>query len=343
MSTAKTLALDPAWLPDALDAGRGVIRFARIDSGNIRREAFLDARKNGSVSDRAEARIGDVAGFLAAPKPASYIFHSAFCGSTLLARALDAPGRCLALKEPGILLDLVNARRAHTAYQSGALYEQHAEVILRLLDRPWADNEQVLVKPTNLVLPLAPQIARRGSPIVILYGSLHEFLVSILKKGEEGRAFVRKLFNIFAMDKGGGIASINPRQAMAMTDLQIAAIIWRHQIEEFDRLIASGVAAASLDYASFIADPEAILRAAAHALRLDLPAEAYTEAATGAVFQTDAKDAGRTFTARDRSEANADFETKFAAELTLIKSWAETLRLQRDFSLPLQKKLAPAL
>jgi hypothetical protein len=337
MTDAKTLARDPYWLPDALDPGRSLIRFARLDSEALRREAFLDARKNPAVSAWAEARIDDLAPHLPASPPASYIFHSAFCGSTLLARALDAPGRTIALKEPNILLDLANARRAHPDYQADAAWRRRRDIVLALVERRRAADERVIVKPTNLALPLAPAIIERGGPVLFLYGSLKEFLLSILKKGEEGRAFARKMFNILALDKSA-LGAIDPRQAMALTDLQAAALGWRHQLEEFDRLLAAAPASASLDFASLLADPATLLAAASKALRLDLPPEALA-AADGPVFRTDAKFSDRPFSAQTRESANADIESRHGAEIALIAAWAEQTRLSRDLKFPLAKAL----
>lgn len=338
MTDAKTLATSAEWLPDALDAGRGVIRFARISAEALRREAFLDARKNQSVTNWAEARIADLAPHISPAPPASYIFHSAFCGSTLLARALDVPGASLALKEPGILLDLVNARRAHPAFRSDIVYRQHTDIILGLLHRRRAPGEAILIKPTNLALPLAAEVIARGAPALFLYGSLREFLMSILKKGEEGRAFGRKMFNIFAMD-ATPLGAIEPRQAMSLTDLQTAALVWRHQIEEMIGLLGAAPAAASLDYGRFIADPAPALRAAAAALKLDLGAGALDAIASGPVFKTDAKFAATPFTAQTRKAANDDLESRHGPELSLIASWAEKLRLSRDLRLPLPNAL----
>ena len=340
MTDAKTLAIDPEWLPDALDAGRGVIGFVRIDSAALRREAFLDARKDQSVSARAEAKIDDLHAFAPAAAPAAYIFHSAFCGSTLLARALDRPGRSLALKEPNILLDLANARRVHPPYRSDEAFRRHAEIVFRLVERRRAPDERIVVKPTNLALPLAPVVIARGSPVLFLYGSLREFLLSILKKGEEGRAFGRKMFNIFSLDRTP-LGAIEPRQATGLTDLQAAALVWRHQLEEFGAMIAAAPRAATLDYESFIAAPARHMRAAAALFDLDLSPAMLDEIVSGPVFQADAKFSGKPFTAETRRAVNDDLESRHGADLAMITGWAERLRLARDIKLPLAKALAP--
>jgi hypothetical protein len=338
MTDPKTLATSAEWLPDALDAVRGVIRFAKIEADALRREAFLDARKNGAVTAWAEARIGDLVPHLKPSPPASYIFHSAFCGSTLLARALDMPDKSLALKEPGVLLDLVNALRANPAFKNNGVYRQHADVVLALLERRRSPGEAIVIKPTNLASPIAPLVIARGSPVLFLHGSLREFLFSLLKKGEEGRAFGRKMFNIFAKD-GTPLGAIEPRQAMSLTDLQTAALVWRHQIEEFIGIIASHPAASSLDYASFIADPAPYLRAAAKALKLDLNETVLAAVVGGPVFKTDAKFAASPFTAQTRKAANDDLESRHGAEISMIAAWAEKLRLSRDLKSPLPNAL----
>lgn len=94
MTTPDMLARDPAWLPEGYDAGRDVLRFAKIDRAGLVREAFLDGRMAGSVVARAEAPLAAVVAALkdAPPLPApAFIVHTAFCCSPLLARDLGLP------------------------------------------------------------------------------------------------------------------------------------------------------------------------------------------------------------------------------------------------------------
>lgn len=338
MPDARTLATDPNWFPDVLDAPKGVIRFARIARDALSAEAFLDQRKNNSVTAWADCRIDDIAPHVPKSPAPAFIYHSAFCGSTLLARALDAPGAVLSLKEPNILIDLVNARRVTPALQSGNRFEQIAGTILGLLSRPHVEGERVLIKPTNSASPLAALTNARGMPAIFLYGELRDFLISMLKKGEPQRAFIRQQFNIFALDPRG-LSQIAPRQAMSFTDLQVAALVWRHQLEEFERMLQSSPNAASLNFASLTASRDAVLRAVARHLSLPLNDQHIDGVMSGAVFQTHSKVAGEQYDAATRKGENEAIESRYENELKLIEDWIGPISLGVNMKPPLSRAL----
>ena len=100
---------DPAWFPVGWDAATDTFRFAGLDATRVGDAAFLDKRLGIDVvvtdhhlpGDAAEAvPAGEFAALRAAPleSPPAFLFHTAFCCSTLLARALHAPPRAMALK-----------------------------------------------------------------------------------------------------------------------------------------------------------------------------------------------------------------------------------------------------
>ncbi|RZL97642.1 MAG: hypothetical protein EOP68_26225, partial [Sphingomonas sp.] len=110
-SSIEEIARDPAWLPHRYDPGQDAIHFLPVPRATHRAATFLaDDYLPKSVPPivvrRAEAMA---AGPVAAPL--HFVFHSAFCLSTLLARAFDRPGWAMGLKEPMILHDIVGWRR----------------------------------------------------------------------------------------------------------------------------------------------------------------------------------------------------------------------------------------
>ena len=56
-------------------------------------------------------RREEAARLLGEQAPIHFIFHSAFCASTMLVRALDVPGSAMGISEPVILNDMVGWRR----------------------------------------------------------------------------------------------------------------------------------------------------------------------------------------------------------------------------------------
>ncbi|MEM9496258.1 MAG: hypothetical protein AAGA09_09665 [Pseudomonadota bacterium] len=337
------LVRDPAWLPDRLDMTKGVIQFARLDRNALVREAFLDERK--TASGMATAPIDAITPLLeksgggARPSPV-FLFHSAFCCSTLMARALDTPATTLSLKEPQITMDLANTYRMAATPNDVARIDRVRDIVFALLARPHEATERVLIKPTNTANNLAPVVARSSARILFLYGDLEGFLISVLKKGEPCKAFVRKQYTIFVLDKEG-VAAIPERQALALTDLQIAALVWRHQMELFARLLASaGDAAKSLDFRVLLDRPGEMLAAASKHLQLEHSEAQIAAAVAGPVFSTNAKFDDQSYDAGARARDEQDLIARHREELTMIGAWANSVQLSATpLSLPLANPL----
>ncbi len=327
--TPENLAADPAWFPHALDLERRNIEFARIDRAGLAHEAFLDGRMAGSVKATASAPIDVLAGLAKKPLHGpAFIFHTAFCCSTLMARALDIPGQILALKEPDILMGLANAYRMAKNEPARRDLDQTRDLILGLLARPHQENERVVIKVTNTANNLAPIMATSDARIIFLNGDLRGFLVSVLKKGEACKAFVRKQYTIFALDREG-VSAIPERQALGLTDLQIAALVWRHQMEMFARLLSAPGSdnLRSLGFRRLLDHPAETLLAANTHLALGADDAAIKAMATGSVFKKNAKFGDERYDAAARAKDEADLVARHNEELTMIENWAMQLML----------------
>ena len=131
---------DPAWTPHRYDAAQDTLAFARLPRETQRALPFLDPRYVKPELVSAPIPVSALQTFadaLSTP-PLHFIFHTAFCGSTLLTRALDAPGVSMGLKEPSVLVDIAAAWR-----REGATPKLDAVLAttLRLLARPFAPGE----------------------------------------------------------------------------------------------------------------------------------------------------------------------------------------------------------
>ena len=93
MTSSRTLPISP--------------RHARAPRrGAFATDDYLGKEDQPVVIGREEA-----AALLGAQAPIHFIFHSAFCASTMLVRALDVPGSAMGISEPVILNDMVGWRR----------------------------------------------------------------------------------------------------------------------------------------------------------------------------------------------------------------------------------------
>ncbi|MGH9404619.1 MAG: hypothetical protein ACRD3D_02150 [Terriglobia bacterium] len=95
------------YYPASVDLCRRVIWFAEIERETYRRAGFLVPKQAAMSEERYGFNLDDVLLHdLSLPiggAPSHYIFISAFCCSTLLARLLDRVPGCLVLREPSVL------------------------------------------------------------------------------------------------------------------------------------------------------------------------------------------------------------------------------------------------
>ena len=339
MAPLTELLKNPEWFPIGLSQDYRTIQFGRVSRDDLAEEAFLDQRMSGSIKAIQEHPVREIvaqAGEFPAELPV-FVFHSAFCCSTLLARAFDAPGRCLSLKEPDVLMGLANALRMQ---KDSAANTELLRVVLGLLARRFKPGESILVKPTNSANRLLAHVLDLGAPVLVLYGDLRSFLVSVIKKGEACKAFIRTQYNIFSLDDGG-LAGIPSRQAMTFTDLQVATLVWRHQLETFQRELTqrTGDNIVSLDFRKLLEEPAATLDAVARHLGLPHDRATLDDIARGPVFARNSKFSDRDYDAGQRARDEASLEQQHSDALKQIDEWARSLNLGTDFDLPLARRL----
>ncbi|MFK8020985.1 MAG: hypothetical protein AB8B86_14550 [Pseudomonadales bacterium] len=342
MTQKSTILADPSWFPASLDVESDRVGFAKITRQALAQEAFLDQRMAGSVTGQKSLLLSDllVETIDSSPLPV-FIFHSAFCCSTLLARALDAPNIALSLKEPDILMALANAIRVNKELQqSPQQTRRYSELLIKLLSRRFSNKEQLVIKPTNTANNILPLVAEMGAQIVILHSDLRSFLISVLKKGEPCKAFVRQQYNIFALDPNG-LGAIPQRQAMGFTDLQVAATVWRHQMELFQRTLSARPAnqVVSLDSKTLTSNASTVLPAVARHFGLNFSKALLNEVANGPVFQRNAKFSDEQYDSDQRDREASMIEERYGPALDVIEQWATQLNLGSSIDWPLPKTL----
>lgn len=308
---------DPRWFPVDLDPVTPRFAMLRIDEGHVTGPAFMDNRLGVDFAAAIPMPLQAMPA-LPAPPRAAWLFHTSFCCSTLLARALQDAPACMVYREPLVL------RRLSDARDRGMAVAQWMAPATRLLFRPWRDDGAVVVKPTHAALNIASDLlaATPGSRAVALLSSLDDFLVSNIKKTPETHAKVPAL-----VERAVAAGSLRHRLAGRGIEppslLAAVALQWVAQRE-----LLVDIDARAPGRLRFI-DASQVLADLAGAARgcLDwwgLPAdEVALDARAAAVAGVNAKQTTATYSARQREDEAAQLARMFARELAEARAWFE--------------------
>lgn len=348
MHKALEIAGDSSWYLHEIDLDNSQLLFFKVTANELSAASFLDKRFSPRSAAREVIPIDDLAALLPATQSQPrYIFHTAFCCSTLLARCVDFPSATIALKEPQVLMTLANYKRTrHQRLATAKTADEIYRLVSWLLFRPITDDSgnplAVVVKPTNTVNNIIAELlsVHPTSRALLLHSDLESFLISLIKKGEEGRAFGRNLFNIFQMDSAAA-QQMQHNQLMRMTDMQIGAVCWHLQLEHFLQTLDNSAQAQSktLHCDRLLASPPQMLAAVIRHLELYSLQQKMAEVLAAAPLTNNAKSPGQAFSAEHRKNEYLAARKQHAASLDVILPWAQQLRFKYPFTAELSAVL----
>lgn len=312
---------DACWLAHRYIESEDKVRFVRVERARHDEVAFLTDDCLGPVIAAPDVPMAQCLQ-LPGDGPLNFIFHSAFCASTLLTRAFDRPGLAMGLSEPVILNDAVGFRRR------GARGPDVARVIdgaTRLLARPFAAGEAVVVKPSNIFNTLADAalMLRPQSRALFLYAPLATFLISVVRKGLPCRLWVRELIEGLILEGATAGLGFESHDWLRLTDLQVAAVGWLVQHRLFAALAQKHGAQRlmTLDADRMLADPAGRIGAVAAHFGLVAGGE---ELASGPAFARHSK-SGESFDAKARDEGYRAAHAAHANEIDRVVAWAQAV------------------
>lgn len=328
---------DPQWIPTHLRPDKRQVQFAWVPRDSHAKLAFLADEYLREIAppsvwlgtDRVESAV--------CPAPAHYVFHSAFCCSTLIASALDLPGVAMGLKEPQILNELADLHRARSL--TGELLSS----VTGLLARPFGLGESVIIKPSNEANILAEPLLRQDgrTRAILLYSPLPKFLRSIARKGMWGRIWSRRLHALLRRDRGPDFG-FSHAELFQQTDLQIAATAWLFHHHHFAALAAIFPAQVRmLDSETFLSNRENSLTQIGDHFGLKLDPSGWARIAQGDVFKKHSKEIGRDFTAGKQADA---LPNSIVEEVEMVCTWAQSLANHISMSLepPPSLRISPS-
>ena len=331
MTEIAEILSDPRWLPHTFDPARGTFGFIRIPRARLSDNGFLADAKSEPGSVPVEIPMNQIAAAALPRGAVHFIFHTAFCRSTLLVRALEIPGVSAGLSEPGILARLVGKGDAGMRAVAPAV---------GLLGRPWGNEEAVLIKPTNHGNVLIPALmqARPDAKAVLMTNPLPSFLAAVVRKGMMGRRWARTLY-LEMMGYAGMDLGLDAREQFAMTDLQAGALAWFLNQRYLDALARQfGDRVRVLDGDVFGAEPAKVLEAVGRFTGVAIDAERAAAIASGPVFTKDAK-TGLDYAEKSARDAAATQSAVVEDEIAKLGEWIGAIAQQAGVQVPMRQTL----
>lgn len=334
---AAAIVADASWLAHRYDAVGDRVHFVRAPREVHRAATFLTDEFLSSSGDPVPLSRRTAIAALRGAAPIHFIFHSAYCCSTLLARAFDIEGVSMGLKEPVILNDVSGWKRR------GGEPPKVAEALdsaLSLLARPFAPGEATVVKPSNVVNAFAPVLLamRPAARALLLHAPLQVYLGSVARKGMWGRLWVRELFSKLAKD-GLIDFGFSAEEYLGQTDLQIAAVGWLAQHRLFARLCESHPGRVrTLDSERLVAEPAETMRRLSDLFGLGLDDSRIEAVAGGDAFSRHSK-GGERFGREQRRAEQQDGAVVHAEEIDKVTQWAEAVAASASLPLALPAPL----
>ncbi|MFI4896678.1 MAG: hypothetical protein ACIARR_02515 [Phycisphaerales bacterium JB059] len=326
------LFASPALFPRQFDFAQRVALLVRMTRDTYRDSTFLDERTK--VADPRALTVPIQALHTRAQRdarpnpPVNYIFHTAFCGSTLLSRCLELPGISFALKEPAPLHQLACIRRDIVAKLptpvpvDQPLFDASLAVATALLARTWSPGEIALIKPSdtcnNLIRPILD--ASDQSRAILLYSRIDDFVVAMLKN-DKRRNYVAGMLPRARVDLMGALDDV---QTDALSPAQTAAYVWLGQIRTYlNELGANPGRSATLDGALIFSRPAEVVRAVANQFRLNLADRTLRRIVEGPVFNADSKDPTKPFDHQAYQQQRARTKAALEPEILEARRWLD--------------------
>ena len=318
--------------PAKVDFDTRLISFVPMTKMSWRASSFLDHRTRAASGESLQIPIPEL--LLAAaelPPPQGgvhYIFHAAFCCSTLLARYLDLIPPCFVLREPLMLTETALIRpRAIEAHNEGTLppaeWDCFLNLSLRILNRRYAPEDVVVTKANDLCNSLGEILLARdpASKAVFLTIGLKEFLLVVLKEADR-RQWLRARLRRALKD-----AAIIPELAgfdpAVMTEAEGGAYLWALNEALRVRMCSAHPGRVLTISGESVADaPAEAVRGAAHHFGLPvsngLPKSIFSDATSA----KHAKDPSRSYNARSRRKELKALEKQIGREADAGMKWA---------------------
>ncbi|NJM50102.1 MAG: hypothetical protein HC843_03810 [Sphingomonadales bacterium] len=318
--------------PHRLEMISDRVLISQMDETAFRSASFLDQRimtpqLNMQLAEWSEL---ESAPFSAAPPP-HYIFHIGHVGSTLISRLLGEWDTVLALREPMILRDLVeiwsDVERPYSRW-SPDQYQTRRDLVIRWLSRSFHKGQQVMIKASSFVSPLAPQLIGTGNKALFLTTSLESYMLTILA----GEASMQETMAMAParLKRLTALLGEPPDMLWNLAPAQRVAMSWLCEmvtLRQAEKIAPKGTVKWQ-DFDVFLNAPDTQLTAIAAHFNLPVSAAHLHGLLQGPIMRSYSKAPEHGYSADLRRDVQREAKLRHAADVMLAITWVEQLSVR---------------
>jgi hypothetical protein len=347
--TIADLMRDPDCYPEGLALSDGLLGFCRMDHAAYRRSPFLDHRIEHAGADRYVvpfAMLGTVNDGLP-ETTVHYIFHNAFCSSTLLTRYLDMLDDLLVLREPNVLYEVLTLKRVEKTPMAqavrGTTWNDLYDVVCKLLARRYNGSMPTVIKPTDGCNFMMHELVSRDphNRALFLYSRLEHFIVSVLRFPMRHQWVRLRAQELLLDAHGKGCVAIPDPSGLDVA--QVAALVWSlHTGEYIECVTGDRQSYASVCADDLMTDPVTVIAELCRHFALPVDTHSVSKAVAQMDVTRNVKAGQERFDAVDRQAAYTVANATYRQDIDYALSWIETLFPGRDLASALPRPLSLA-
>jgi len=335
-ATMTDLFSSPELYPVTLNAEAGIVRFTPLSRESYDKTAFLDGfERDGLI----EVPLKDLLDYQLDLPPVEievrYIFHGAFCCSTLLARYFETRPDYFVLKEPGLLGQLTAFHCGGNDGKDNEYWSQLLALGMRLLTRTFSPRPLlIIIKPSDLVNGIATELLERDllARAVFLATDLRTFILSVLK-WEKRKQLVRRRLEVL-QSHAPRFPGLTLVDVANLNDAQAAGFLWTLNTCLCRDLLRNAPARSIALLGDRVADnPRDVLRQVSNSWNLALDDNAITEMLGHPFASLYSKDLSHAFDAESRRNHLEGLTEVFGEEAERAVEWTLNLEQKLGFCL----------
>ena len=253
------------------------------------------------------------------------IFHTAFCGSTLMTQALNAMFNILPLREPEPLSNLLELFRSPLRDENYKNY--WLGTVLKLLSKRYESEAVTIVKTNDYSNPMMIEILNRYSemPSLFMYTPLDEFVAGCVKAPNR-RDWIKSRYQSTVLHTNRIFTNADSSPIGEQDYCDMAAYYWSYNIALFlqswrdhpERI-------RSLDFNTMLSNPIQAIETCGNWFGLEKSKDAHVADKLDALFSVYSKNSLMTYSPQQRREDIQNQLADYSDELEKAKQLARQL------------------